>query len=347
MFITHPDLNKGLRFLFLLILFLLGPWSPITAQERRVALVIGNGSYSGLQNLQNPVRDAEAIGQSLSALGFTVFLTTEVDQVQFRKALKFFLSRAADADTSLFYFAGHGATLAGQTHLFPTDFGKDGFFDMNESINLNEIVTSLNSELRNNLVFIDACRNNPLQSGTAETISLSQQPASLNQARVGTVISFATTPGQTAFDGAGVHSPFTGALLDHLDTPGIDIELMLKRVRRDVVVNTRGLQVPWTESSLLTSLQMAPQKKLSSQSDVVGQPGKVPSILAVLSDTGFNQKPILDVISNGLGQPTNRRPSFTETQEQYSKRRSQRIKELLCSVIARPLPPSCQDFTNN
>jgi uncharacterized caspase-like protein len=342
MLVNRSILHKTLAFLFISIL-LAGGVSLATAQERRVALVIGNGNYAGLQQLQNPVRDAEAVGQSLSALGFTVFLTTEVDQRQLRKAIRFFLSRAADADTALFYFAGHGATLAGQTYLFPTDFGKDGFFDISESINLEEIVAGLNSELRTNLIFLDACRNNPLQSGTAETISFSPSPFSLNAARIGTLISYATTPGQTAYDGDGPHSPFTGALLDHLETPGVDIELMLKRVRRDVVVNTRGQQVPWTETSLLTAFQMVPQSMAASDIKTTAQKGKSPPLLAILSDSGFKQKPILDVISGGLGQETATKVSSTGNPEN----RSLKIKKLLCSIITPPLPERCLRLNEN
>lgn len=344
MFIAHNSLNKFVFLLLVSVIFWIGAWSYVTGQERRVALVIGNGNYAGLQNLQNPVRDAEAIGQSLSALGFTVFLTTEVDQAQFKKALQFFLSRAEDADTALFYYAGHGATLTGQTHLFPTDFGKDGLFDISESIKLEEIVTRLNSELRNNLIFVDACTDNPLQAGTAEAISFSQQQVSHKGARIGTMISFATTPGKTAYDGEGLHSPFTGALLDHLATPGLDIELMLKRVRRDVVVNTRGQQIPWTESSLLTTIQLAPSLSKTAKTKLTPQNGKLSSLLETLSDTGFNRKPILDVVSKGLGQPIPEGTATSGPLQIRSQERSLKIKKLLCSVITPPLPASCKDF---
>ncbi len=347
MLLKHLNLRKTAIFLFIFLFFWAGKASLLAAQERRVALVIGNGSYTGLQQLQNPVRDAEAIGQSLSALGFTVFLTTEVNQRQLRKAIRFFLSRAEDADTALFYFAGHGATLAGQTYLFPTDFGKDGFFDISESINLEEIIAGLNSELRTNLIFVDACRNNPLQAGTAETISLSPSPSPLNEARIGTLIGYATTPGKTAYDGEGPHSPFTGALLDHLETPGIDIELMLKRVRRDVVVNTRGQQVPWTETSLLTTFQMMPQNMVASKMKAKTPTGKTPSILAVLSDTGFKQKPILDVISSGLGQQLGQETATKASATGTPENRSLKIKKLLCSVITPPLPESCLRLNDN
>ncbi len=347
MHLNSLTLEKTVIFLFISICVLIGKVSGVVAQERRVALVIGNDNYAGLQQLQNPVRDAEAIGQSLSALGFTVFLTTEVDQRQLRKAIRFFLSRAEDADTALFYFAGHGATLDGQTYLFPTDFGKDGFFDIRESINLEEIIAGLNSELRTNLIFVDACRNNPLQSGAAETISLSPSPPPLNEARIGTLISYATTPGKTAYDGNGPHSPFTGALLDHLETPGIDIELMLKRVRRDVVVNTRGQQVPWTETSLLTNFQMAPQNMVTPNTKVKAPTNKTSTILSALSDTGFKQKPVLDVISSGLGQKLGQEATAKESPTGNSGNRSLKIKKLLCSVITPPLPEGCLSLNMN
>ena len=319
---------------------------PALAQGKRVALVIGNGNYDNLLNLDNPRRDAEAISQSLSALGYTVFLTTELTQEKFRNAIRFFLSRAKDADSTLFYFAGHGATIAGTSYLFPIDFGKDDFFDIQEAIVLDDILNELGSKLQTNLVFIDACRNNPVQSGA---VAINSQFASRQGLRtrpkIGTLISFATTPGSVAYDGEGVHSPFTGALLDHLATPGIDVELMLKRVRRDVVVNSQGQQVPWTESSLLSSFQMVPQKMDLANKGIARNPAPNTPMLSVLANTGFSQKPILQRISTGLSANAFE-PNILKSL-QLEKQRSVRIKALLCSVLEPPLPASCADIPPN
>lgn len=322
---------------------LIGLFNPAQSQERRIALVIGNGQYDSLQSLGNPLNDADAMGQSLSALGFTVFLTTNLNQQKFRRAIRFFLSRAEDADTALFYFAGHGATLSGKTYLFPTDFGKDNMFNLSEAIELRPLLDQLGSNLRTNLVFIDACRNNPLQTGEQAGIPFDNTGLQQNsRPRMGTFISFATTPGHIAYDGAGRHSPFTGALLDHLETPGIDVELMMKRVRRDVVVNSRGQQVPWTESSLLTTFRFAPEAAPFTRSDSAETPNiRLPSNL---SDSGFSHKPLLDKLSRGFSgeQPT--LVMQKQSGEEPMSARKARIKKVLCSLISPPLPDRCSGF---
>ncbi len=322
--------------------------SGVVAQEKRIALVIGNGGYDSLPVLNNPVRDAEAISQSLSALGYTVFLTTELDQEKFRKAIRFFKSRAADADTTLLYFAGHGATLGGRSYLFPTDFGKSDIYNLNEAIDLEQVLDGLGSNLRSSLVFIDACRDNPLQSGGIGIDRLFDSGQDLRaKARIGTLISFATTPGHIAYDGGGAHSPFTGALLDHLETPGIDVELMLKRVRRDVVVNTQGQQVPWTESSLLSTFQLAPRSVgFVAKRRQPDEPANInPSLLSVLSTTGFSQKPVLQRFSTGFSSGDSTFLQGTPPDRIANSQRSERIKSLLCTVLEPPLPPSCSGFT--
>ncbi|MCP5088915.1 MAG: caspase family protein [Rhodobacteraceae bacterium] len=314
------------------------------ASERRVALVIGNSDYEQLEPLTNAVNDAEAIAQSLSALGFTVFLTTDLDLGHFRKAITFFQTRAADADTSLLYFAGHGATLAGRSYLFPIDFGRADLYDMREAVDLASLTNSLSSDLRTNLIFVDACRDNPLQSQSKPVGDLFGQPLGLpSRPRVGTLISFATTPGHTAFDGTGPHSPYTGALLDHLETPGTDIETVLRRVRRDVVVNSQGQQVPWSESSLLTEFQLAPVALKRQIGAAMGpsKAGENKSLLSVLSDSGFGGKPLLQRISAGISIDTGPDQTLPETEVLARMQRSDRIRALLCTVVEPPLPAHC------
>ncbi|MCP5074761.1 MAG: caspase family protein [Rhodobacteraceae bacterium] len=319
----------------------------VTADERRVALVIGNGSYKQLASLPNAVGDAEAISQSLSALGFTVFLTTDLDQAHFRKAISFFQTRVADADTSLLYFAGHGATLAGRSYLFPTDFGRADLYDMREAVDLDGLINNISSDLRTNLVFIDACRDNPLQSQSQPVSDLFGLPQGLlSKPRVGTLISFATTPGHIAYDGLGNHSPYTGALLDHLETPGVDIELVLRRVRRDVMVNSQGQQVPWTETSLLSGFQLAPvtlPDQIGAALSTSGAGGNQ-TLLSVLSDTGFGSKPLLQRISNGISVGSGPGQVTLNAETQARRRRSDRIRALLCTVVEPPLPAHCNSL---
>jgi uncharacterized caspase-like protein len=66
----------------------------------------------------------------------------------------------------------------------------------------------------------------------------------------GTLIAYATRDGQVALDGVGQkHSPFTEALLKHLEDP-TDISVVLRRVRERVMQATGGKQQPWDYGSL-------------------------------------------------------------------------------------------------
>jgi len=133
-------------------------------------------------------------------------------------------------------------------------------------------------------------------------------------------------------------------LLDHLETPGIDIELMLKRVRRDVVVNSQGQQVPWAESSLLSSFQLAPRNTVSGDVQQLEniRAANNPSLLSVLSTTGFSQKPVLRRISNGLVEDTALAFQNATQRDASNDMRSSRIKALLCTVLESPVPESCR-----
>jgi len=66
----------------------------------------------------------------------------------------------------------------------------------------------------------------------------------------GSLVVYATAPGSVAAEGRGRNGIFTRALLGHIKTPGMDVELMLKRVRKDVIEVTGNTQIPWSSSSL-------------------------------------------------------------------------------------------------
>jgi len=107
------------------------------------------------------------------------------------------------------------------------------------------------------VMILDACRNNPL----AERFERSQAGANRGGmgtrglARIdttaGTVVSYATAADNVAIDGTGRNSPYTAALLRRLQEPGLEIEMMFRRVAADVNAETQGRQRPETYVSLL------------------------------------------------------------------------------------------------
>lgn len=224
-------------------------------EEKRVALVIGNSDYAHTAKLANPVRDARSISAALARLGFDVVEGYDLTQPEMRAKIREFTSRIEGADVTLFYYAGHGFQIEGKNHLAPVDARLSQESDVDfETVPLNLVLRQMERAQRTNLIFLDACRDNPLASKLAR----SMQGRSLGPERglarvessVGTLIGYATSPGMVAFDGEGEHSPYTSAMLKHIETPGLSINDMMIAVRQDVLAESKGRQIPWEHSSL-------------------------------------------------------------------------------------------------
>jgi cytochrome c551/c552 len=211
------------------------------------ALVIGNANYSGAARLDNPINDAMAIADRLKALGFTVTSVTDANRQRLVQTLGAFKRAAAGADISLLFYAGHGVQIFGTNYILPIDVDQsDPAQATIQGISLNSVVENFLPG-KAKLVFLDACRDNPLMRSGDRSVSRGLAPIVAAQ---GTLIAYATKDGQTASDGQGDrHSPFTRALLDHLEDPS-DISVVLRRVREKVMQRTNGAQQPWEYGSL-------------------------------------------------------------------------------------------------
>lgn len=223
--------------------------------ESRVALVIGEGGYRSVPELANPPNDARDVADALKALGFAVTLGVDLDQAQMQRAIDDFARSAATADVSLFYYGGHGLQVAARNFLIPVDAQLHSVDDIDRrTIRLDGVLAGLAKANGIHLVFLDACRNNPLKD-----LNVALHTSGL--ARVGDaagfLIAFATQPDNVAYDGAGRNSPFARALLGHVAAPGIDVSSMMIAVRRDVIAATGGAQIPWENSSLIRQFYFA------------------------------------------------------------------------------------------
>jgi len=225
------------------------PTPPLTNAPRRIAhaLVIGNGAYPGSGRLDNPVNDANAISQKLRSMGFTVTTVTDANRQRLVQSMAQFRRSAASADISLLYYAGHGVQIFGTNYILPTDVDQtDPAQATIQGVSLNSVVENFLPG-KTKLVFLDACRDNALQRTNDRSVSKGLAPIS---AAEGTLISYATKDGQTASDGMGSkNSPFTQALLEHLNDPQ-DIAVVLRKVRERVMKITGGKQQPWEYGSL-------------------------------------------------------------------------------------------------
>ena len=229
------------------------------ASEPRVALVIGNSEYAPeIGKLKNPANDAKLMAGTLKGLGFKVDLVLDADQKAMKRAIKAFGAKLADAGkdaTGLFYYAGHGVQVEGQNFLLPVGAEIEREADVEiESIAADDVMTQMQfAGNAVNLVFLDACRNNPLakanRSGTRGLARL--------DAPRGSFVGYSTAPGDVAADGDGANSPYAFALAEELNRPGISVEEAHRNVRTKVLAESGNKQTPWDSSSLTGAVVLA------------------------------------------------------------------------------------------
>jgi tetratricopeptide (TPR) repeat protein len=222
--------------------------------ETRVALVIGNSSYPNVGRLPNAARDAELIAEAFRRSGFTtVSLSLDLSRERITEALKTFAVEADRADWAVVYYAGHGIEFGGTNYLIPTDARLASDRDISiEAVALEQVLLAVEGAQKLRLVILDACRDNPF----AKTMRRSTATRSIGRglARVepegATLVVYAARDGQVALDGGGVNSPFADALAKHLATPGLEINLLFRKVRDDVLNVTGRKQEPFVYGSL-------------------------------------------------------------------------------------------------
>jgi tetratricopeptide (TPR) repeat protein len=231
------------------------PTAPAIA-GRRVALVIGNSAYPDGMSLPNPTNDAKAVAASLKRLGFEVILSTDATKAAMSDAMYRFAVSADGADAAMVFYAGHGMQVDGVNYLMPIDATVESRADLKHKfVAADEILDDLRSVKGMRMMVLDACRNNPLSRSIKIKLSKLASRAVDNRDGLadmkaeGVLIAFATQPNEVAADGDGADSPFTLALLKHLETPGIEIDTMFKRVRTTVSEMTDGVQLPQTVNS--------------------------------------------------------------------------------------------------
>jgi hypothetical protein len=226
-----------------------GPSPPVqfASPKNPHALIIGNSAYPGSSRLDNPINDAKAIEQKLKSMGFTVTVVTDANRQRLVQAMSQFRNTASNADLSLLFYSGHGVQIFGTNYILPIDVDQSDVAQATiQGVSLNSVVESVLPG-KTKIVFLDACRDNPLQRSNDRSVSKGLAPISVAQ---GTLIAYATKDGQTASDGVGQkNSPFTKALLEHLSDPQ-DIAVILRKVREKVMTATGGKQQPWEYGSL-------------------------------------------------------------------------------------------------
>ena len=239
--------------LAVLIVFAFGLIVHATPAEaaKRAALVIGNGAYKNSPALANPANDAGDITLRLIALGFEVVTVIDGDHRRMLDALSSFGRIATGAEVALFFYAGHGVQVGGRNWLLPVSSTIEAETDLpSQAIRANDVVDVMEaSGAALKLVILDACRNNPLPKTASRGALRGLARVEANTA--GTMITFATAPGDVAADGETRNSPFTAALLKHIATPGLEVRQLMGRVRETVYAATGKRQLPWVNEALI------------------------------------------------------------------------------------------------
>ena len=230
----------------------------------RVALVIGNGAYQNVTKLPNPANDAEAMSAMLKSVGFEVLGGVNLSRdAMVTQVAQFGDSVRSGAEVALVFYAGHGVQIAGKNYLIPVDADLHSAYDVKaKTIDADDIVENA-SGAKVKIVLLDACRDNPfaeqMEKGDPRLRGMGVNSGlAAMQSGEGTLISFATSPGAAAIDGASDHSPFTRALLDQLAAPGVEINEAMLNVRAEVQNETDKQQLPWANTNMTGKFYMVP-----------------------------------------------------------------------------------------
>src|SRR3954467_617656 len=231
--------------------------------DRRVAFVVGNGAYKAVAQLPNPPIDAKAMASTLRNVGFEVIEGSNLSRDQMREKLLDFGRKAQGSDIAVFYYAGHGIAVGGTNYLLPVDADIKSEMDvkLGAAINIDLTLDQTMGDAKVKLVFLDACRDNPfaakIKSNSATRSVNVQSGLAEMKSGEGTLIAFATGPGQTALDGQeGNNSPFTRALLANITKPGVEIQQAMTSVRAQVNEETNKGQLPWGHTNLIGAVYL-------------------------------------------------------------------------------------------
>jgi uncharacterized caspase-like protein len=261
----------------------LASFSPTHAQEKRLALVVGNAAYRNVTSLTNSANDARDIAEKLKSLKFDVLLAVDARQEEMIALLETFRSRLTRDHVALVFYAGHGVTINRESFLLPIDVPAVIQADANGDLPAeaaNRQLVGMASVLgpleaaRIGILFLDACRTstaNAAGRGSPFRVAAARGTRAVPVLRgngsleirpspysAGVFRAYATQLDNVASDGTGRNSPFTRALLRHMSTRGISIQELMMRVRKSVMEETRNAQVPWEEAALNDNFYFVP-----------------------------------------------------------------------------------------
>ena len=272
------NIRKATAGLCAIAVLLLAPALAAPAHAaKRVALVIGNAEYRHASRLANPLNDANDIAAALGRLGFEVTRLDNAGYDAMRRGLRAFTRAAAASETAVVFYAGHGIEVDGRNFLIPVDARLASDQDVEyEAVPLDLVSRAVDRASEFRLIVLDACRDNPFaqqmkRSGASRSIGRGLarvEPAGE------TLVAYAAKGGSVAADGEGRNSPYSTALLAHLEEPGLEVGLMFRKVRDAVLRSTGGRQEPFVYGSLSSEgVYLGARPEPSGPAAMPAQPG--------------------------------------------------------------------------
>jgi Caspase domain/Putative peptidoglycan binding domain len=259
--------------------------------DRRVAFVVGNGAYKNVATLTNPPIDAKAMAGVLRNAGFEVVEGINLNRERMTERLLEFGKKTQGADIAVFYYAGHGIAVDNVNYLLPVDADIKSEMDvkLSSGINVDLSLDQTMGDAKVKLVFLDACRDNPFAANLRSVKSTRGLTVQSGLAEMksgeGTLIAFATGPGQTALDGQeGTNSPFTRALIANITQPGVEIQQAMTQVRAQVKDETNKAQLPWGHTNLTGSVYLNPAPTPEGSSVALASAGPAEAAVSATSD---------------------------------------------------------------
>ncbi len=261
--------------------------------QKRLALIIGNGDYKSVSRLNNAVKDSRDMSKALQEVGFEVMGGENLSADAMKQSILAFGEKLREKKgVGVFYYAGHGVQFNGRNYLIPVEANdlREQTIEF-EAVDVNRVLAEMDAaENGLNLVILDACRNNPFTRSWRG--SKQEGLASIN-APSGTLIAYATSPGEVASDGKGENGLYTAALLKWMKEPDLKVEEMFKKVRVEVVRDSQNKQIPWESSSLQGDFYFNPERIKLAITDALkpGSPVKSKDGFKVEVNTVLVEKP--------------------------------------------------------
>lgn len=276
-------------------------WGEVHAQqqsnERRLALVIGNGEYQHSGKLRNTVNDANLVATALKELGFDVIKKTDATKTEMEQTILDFSRELDKYNVALFFYAGHGIQVDGANFLIPIDAKlNDRLAAQFEAVDVGRVVSQFERYPNNvNIIILDACRNNPFKTwsrGAESGFKAISAPS-------GTIIAFATSEGATASDGQNENGLYTSMLVKQMKVPQ-RIEDVFIQARVEVRAASNNQQSPQEWSQLTGKFFFSGGDNSSIPSSTVVKSEAPPTTDLARGVTGASEFETKNIISNLL-----------------------------------------------